>query len=188
MALTKETRFIIAIAIQLAVIFGMIAYKASTLRAGAVVNLRIEPVDPRDMLRGDYITFRYGISSLGRAMLRDGPVRNGETVYVTLRKSGKLWIADAVLKTKPEGEDAPFIRGRVAGGGLESGAPLSAWREAGGPPIRVVYGIEQYFIPEGKGAGLNLRGATNQTFARVVVDRNGKAVLKQIYIDGTPWP
>jgi uncharacterized membrane-anchored protein len=187
MTLTRETKFVIALAIQLAVIFGMIVYKMSVLRRGVEVNVGIEPVDPRDLLRGDYITFRYPVSNLDRTILRDPPVWNGATVYVILERSGKLWTACSAQTTKPEGDDTLFLQGKVAGGGLESGAAAAEWGRSRSTRIHIVYGIEQYFIPEGKGEGLNLRGSI-QPFARVVVDRNGKAVLKQIYIDNRPWP
>ncbi|PJC47845.1 MAG: hypothetical protein CO034_01100, partial [Parcubacteria group bacterium CG_4_9_14_0_2_um_filter_35_11] len=62
--LTKQTKFIIAIAIQLVIIFSIIIFKMAVLTGGAEVLLRIEPVDPRDPLRGDYLTFQYKISNL----------------------------------------------------------------------------------------------------------------------------
>jgi uncharacterized membrane-anchored protein len=50
----------------------------------------------------------------------------------------------------------------------------------------VVYGIEEYFIPEGKGR--DFRFGNKMASARIVVDDNGNAVLKGIIVDGKPWP
>jgi len=188
MAIAKRTRFIMAITLQIAVIFTMIAYKVSILRGGAEVLLKIEPLDPRDMLRGDYITFQYAISNLDQGLLQGTPVRNGDTVYVTLLESGKFWTAYTVHSTKPQGDALLFLKGKVASGGLASGASPADSHLARGSRIHVVYGIEEYFIPEGKGRGINLRGIMNESFARVAIDRNGKAVLRQIHLDGKPWP
>lgn len=172
-----------AIALQLAVIFTMIAYKTSILRAGTEVLLKIEPIDPRDMLRGDYITFHYAISNFDQGLLQGAPVRSGETVYVTLRQSGKLWTAQSVQRTVPQGDTLPFLMGKVASGASRTDSKLTR-----GSRIHVVYGIEEYFIPEGKGRGINLRGVDNESFARVSIDRNGRAVLRQLYLGGKPWP
>jgi hypothetical protein len=55
--ITKQTKFIIAIVIQLVIIFTIIIFKIAVLRSGTEVLLRIKPVDPRDPLRGDHLTF-----------------------------------------------------------------------------------------------------------------------------------
>ena len=54
MNFTKQTKFIIAIGIQLVILFAIIIFKSSVLIGGTEVLLKIEPVDPRDILRGDY--------------------------------------------------------------------------------------------------------------------------------------
>ncbi len=182
MAIAKRTRFIMAITMQLAVIFTMIAYKVSILRGGAEVLLKIEPVDPRDMIRGDYITFQYAISNLDQGLLQGTPVRNGDTVYVTLLQSGKFWTAHAAQRTTPQGDALVFLKGTVASGASRTDSKLPR-----GSRIHLVYGIEEYFIPEGKGKGITLR-MMNESFARVAIDRDGKAVLRKIHLDGKPWP
>jgi uncharacterized membrane-anchored protein len=52
--------------------------------------------------------------------------------------------------------------------------------------LHIVYGIEEYFIPEGQGR--NFSFWNKEAAARVAVDENCNAALKQIYIDGEPWP
>ncbi|MDD5555750.1 MAG: GDYXXLXY domain-containing protein [bacterium] len=188
MAIRRRTSFILAVALQVAVILGMIAYKTSILMMGTVVDLAIEPVDPRDLLRGDYVTFQYAISEPRRSLVTGGAVRNGETVYVVLERSGQLWNAVSVQRTVPAAGDVLFLRGKVAGGGLDSGVTADDWNRAPHARIRIVYGIEEYFIPEGTGAALDLGGRTVTPFARVSVDRKGRAVLKGIFIDDRRWP
>lgn len=55
--MTKETKFILAIVFQIIVIFAIIIFNLSVFTSGAEVLLRIVPADPRDLLRGDYISF-----------------------------------------------------------------------------------------------------------------------------------
>ena len=171
--LTKQTKFIIAIAIQLVIIFSIIIFKMAVLTGGAEVLLRIEPVDPRDPLRGDYLTFQYKISNLDSYLFSYSPVKDGDTVYVPLEQQGKYWVAvRGIQKTKPTDEGKIFIRGKIS--------------SSYGTRVHVVYGIEDYFIPEG--AGQDFTFWRREVAARVSVDENGDAVLKQIYVDDKPWP
>lgn len=171
--LTKQTKFIIAIAVQLVIIFGIIIFKVAVLTGGTEVLLRIEPVDPRDPLRGDHLTFSYKISNLDSYLFKYSPIRDGDTIYVPLRQQGKYWVAVfGVQKTKPTDEGKIFIKGKI---------PSSY-----GNKIHVIYGAEDYFIPEGVGQGFTFW--RREVSAKVSIDKDGNAVLKQIYVDDKPWP
>lgn len=170
--LTKQTKFIIAIIIQLVIIFSIIIFKMAVLTSGAEVLLRIEPVDPRDPLRGDHLTFSYEISSLDSYLFNYSPVKKGDTVYVPLKQQGKYWVVVFGIQKTKLTDGKIFIRGKV----------VSSY----GNKIRVIYGIEDYFIPEG--AGQDFTFWRREAAARVSIDKNGNAVLKQIYVDGKPWP
>jgi len=184
--ITKKTKFISAVALQAAIIFAIIIFKLSVLSLGADVLLRIEPVDPRDILRGDYATFQYSsITSLESYISGGQLIRNGDAVYVVLKQSGKYWIAQNVQKTKPLNREI-FIKGRVVSGGVEARSDVFSNQRFSNSRIHVVYGIEEYFIPEGKGQGFSFRN--KEAAARVVIDVNGNAVLKEIYVDDKPWP
>ena len=116
--MAKQTKFILAIALQAIIIFAIVIFKMSVLTGGTDVLLKIAPVDPRDMLRGDYATFQYSNVSNLDSYISDGqPIRNGDTVYVVLRQSGKYWMARNVQKTKPLSGDIA-LKGKVASGGM----------------------------------------------------------------------
>ena len=183
--MTKQTKFILAIALQVVIVFAIIIFKLSVLTGGTDVLLKIAPVDPRDLLRGDYATFQYDISNFDSYYVSEQQIKNGDTVYVVLRQSGKYWIAQSVQKNKPTGSEL-FIRGKVESGGLESQIDPLVYQRFGGSRFHVVYGVEQYFIPEGKGR--NFSFWNKEAAARVAVDDNGNAALKQIYVDDKPWP
>lgn len=181
--MTRQTKFILAIAFQAIVIFAIIIFKMSILAGGTDVFLKIAPVDPRDVLRGDYVTFQYDISNIYSYLSGGQQIRNGDNVYVVLgRHGGKYQTAEKIQKTKPT-DGRVFIKGTVSSGGVDAQSDISQF---GSPIIHVVYGIEEYFIPEGKGQGFSFRD--KEAAARVVIDENGNAVLKQLYINDKPWP
>lgn len=183
---TKQTKFILAIALQVVIIFAIIIFKLSVLSGGTEVFLRIEPVDPRDYLRGDYIDFRYNISVLDSYYAQENQIRNGDTVYVVLRETNKNSYAESVQKSRPIGNKL-FIKGKVESGGSETDFDSSSRKyNANLPKLHIIYGIEQYFIPEGTGRNFNF--PRKELAAQVVIDDNGNALLKQIYIDDKPWP
>lgn len=183
--LTKQGKFLVAVSLQVAIIFAIIIFKLAVLAGGTDILLQIEPVDPRDLLRGDYATFQYNISN-PNSYLADETVRSGDTVYVTLRYAGKYWVASRVSKSKPT--SGVFLKGKVESGGAQSAE--GQFRIPGFNTdlarFHVVYGIEEYFIPEGTGRNFNFWG--RDAGALVKVDDGGRAVLKQIYIDDRPWP
>ena len=180
--MTKQTKFISAIALQLMILIVIIIFKVSVISSGTDILLEIEPVDPRDMLRGDYATFQYSdVSNVYSYNTGAQQIRNGDTVYVVLGQRGKYWTEERIQKTKPVRGEI-FIKGKVDRGGEDD----LAYRSSSRYRLHITYGIEEYFIPEGKGQGFNFRN--KDASARIAVDENGNAVLKEIYIDDKPWP
>lgn len=180
--MTKQTKFISAIVLQSIILITIIVFKISVISSGADILLKIEPVDPRDMLRGDYVTFQYSnVSNVYSYNINNQQIRNGDTVYVVLRQRGKYWTENRIQKTKPSKGEI-FIKGKIDRGGVEDLSNGSSVNSR----THIIYGIEQYFIPEGQGQDFSFRN--KDASARVAVDENGNAVLKKIYIDDKPWP
>ena len=96
------------------------------LRRGTVVLLESGPVDPRDLLRGDYVILSHKISVLPAALFAAGvPQRHtgGTPVFVRLEKRGEFHEAVAA-SFSPLDADAghPVLRGTVSswsGGGSD---------------------------------------------------------------------
>jgi uncharacterized membrane-anchored protein len=184
--LTKQTKFVLAISLQIAIILLIVVFKLAILGSGTDILLKVSPVDPQDPLRGDYVAFQYDdISSLPFYYTRDQNIRNGDTVYVVLSQSGKYWIGESFQKSKPPAGKL-FIKGKVESGGVENQPNIFSYQRSVSDQLHIVYGIEQYFIPEGQGRNFNF--LNKEVAARVAVDDSGNAVLKQIYVDGKPWP
>lgn len=187
MVLDQKTKFIGAIIIQLVAIFSIILFKLLILGSGTEVILHVSPVDPRDYLRGDYVAFRYDISSISGYQFDYFPILNGDVVYVPLVKSGQYWsfsgMPESVTKNKPK-KGKVYIKGTVVSGeNIGENNYIKSWDR---PAIGIAYGIEQYFIPVG--SGTNFSFWNHDVSAAVQVGDSGEAVLKKIYVDGKEWP
>ena len=182
--ISPKTKFTLAIAIQVLILLTVIVYKLSILSGGTEVFLRIQPIDPRDPLRGDYATFRYDISNIASYEFRNESVNNGETIYVTLTKNGKYWSVENASKKKPN--TGIFLKGKLVSGGKDNSPSSLSGKMPQNNDLRAEYGIESYFIPEGKGR--NFSFANKDAGALVKVDDNGNAVLEKIFVDDKSWP
>ena len=59
--------------LQIGFLGWIIAGRAAVLRNGTEVLLKVEPVDPRDLLRGDYVSLGYEISRIPVKLIADMP-------------------------------------------------------------------------------------------------------------------
>lgn len=150
----------------------MIISKQSTMRTGKSVVLETVPVDPRDLLRGDYIILRYKISTLDLNEIKSEKenYKAGEAIFVKLEPKEKFWEAVAV-QNKKSTDNGLYIRGRT--------------RYSYNKKLEVIYGIESYFVPEGGGKEIerSMRGRKSSVSVEAVVDSSGNALIKKVYID-----
>ncbi len=208
MKLNKTQKILVAVLVQVLILGFLLLSKYFLFANGTEIILRIYPIDPTDPLRGDYITFEYDISEIYD--YNQGVVNEGDTVYIPINKTGKYWYArnEIILKEKPE--TGLFIKGVVEEvdkrGGFEEPIPLPPPPKESredmvvevGPEmdeelgyyvenlVQIKYGIEEYFIPEGVGRDFDF--SSKDISAKVVIDSNGEAMLKQVFIDNQPWP
>jgi len=173
---TKKIVLIATAFLWIIIALSLIASKQQTLTKGRKVLLETVPVDPRDFLRGDYVILNYKISSLDlKSMPTDkSGYRGGDVVYVCLIPSGKFWTAGelACRKDKFASSGSVYIKGRV--------------RSAYSGKLNVEYGIESYFVPEGKGVEIerNMRGrGPTKVSVEASIDAQGNAVIHKVYIN-----
>ena len=168
-----KLRFALGVALQLLVLLAVAGSWQRTLATGTVIQLETVPVDPRDLFRGDYVQLSYKISTLDLAALGStGSFAPGSTVYVGLEERGPYWEATSVGTTHPGGL---AIRGTVWTHFAGSGGGLG-----------VRYGLESYFVPEGKGR--LIERAQRPVTVEVSVDGGGRAVIRRLLVDGQPVP
>lgn len=196
-------KFAAVVCLQILIIFILIAFKLVVLTGGTEIMLRLMPVDPRDPFRGDYVTFQYeGLSTIESVYFNDKNVQEGETVYVPLRKSGKVWTLDyyagGVQRSFPDEPNTTFIKARIASinytdyewdDSLDINIPYDdSYRRPNTSrtfTATLSYGIEEYFIPEGSGWNMNTQNGP--VYAQVALDQRGNAVLKKLYTETGPW-
>ncbi|HHZ10133.1 MAG TPA: GDYXXLXY domain-containing protein [Rhizobiales bacterium] len=168
--------------VQIAFLSWMIAGRAAILRNGAEVLLRIQPIDPRDLLRGDYVVLAYDISQIPAAIIANVPegmtVTEEGPIYVRLAKGvDKHWNAVSANLGKPSATPpAPGevdIRGWMPGG----------WSFSRDITVRIEYGIERFYLPEGEGLPIQNDIRERPFSMLVAVARDGSPQIKAL-LDG----
>jgi len=176
----RRTLLIIAVAFQVLVLAFIAGKREYIARTGDVVYLRTAPIDPRDLFRGDYVRLRYeaSIVPLARASADIAEQMKkyafGETVYAALEKGeGGLAEVTGLSTTRPA--SGIFIKGRLA----------QAWRFGTVAPetAAVEYGIEAYYVQEGKGLEIEKQQGMRTTIQtplemEVALGGDGTAVIR----------
>jgi uncharacterized membrane-anchored protein len=180
-------RALAAILILGGLILLLVESRARILRSGTEVRLATAPVDPRDLFRGDYVILSYKISTLDPAVL-DGEkaLKRNQTVYVRLAPGADGFAeAKGIYFTKPAlatGES--LIEGRVTStSSCLTGADGEPDCKLGTRAIRVAYGLESYFVPQGTGKAIE-RTERKRIEIVAAVAASGQAAIKRLLIDG----
>jgi len=179
--MNQKKIFYITAVFWLLIFSGLILYKEYTRRTGMEVLLKTVPIDPRDLFRGDYVTLDYEISTLD---LKEIPAEDSyfdydDRIYLVLELKDGYGVPKKIYKNPPE--DKLYIKGKVK-------EVLYDWEteEAGIKELRVDYGIESYFVPEGKGIEIERERWTGGegVDVKVAVDKYGNAVIKSLLVGG----
>ena len=195
--MTDNRRFAIGLGVllagQIAFLGFMIADRVTLLNSNNVVSLKTEPVDPRDIFRGDYVVLRYAISNIALTAYKGtSDLSEGDTVYVELseNKTGK-WHAVALdTKMMEPAKGNHIIRGRITR--IDKRSPQltperKKPREAPCPlcgTAHIKYGIESYFVPEGEGRDLENARDSQALTVNVALAGDGEAAIKSLALDG----
>lgn len=168
-----KTRLLIAVVtLQILWILGTIAAQEFKHHPGTLVHLRAYPVDPRDLLRGDYLVLRYDVSQLSDTLF-EPPLTQalppGTPVSVVLEMKDGIHQAVRATRGSLDASDGQIIlRGTVGPG-----------RNPGNTPV--TYGLERFYVREGTG---NPQGMLT---AEVAIPPHGSAALKDLRLDGIPY-
>lgn len=165
--------------LQTAALSAIVVNRDRLLKQGREIVMAVQPLDPRDIFRGDYVTLGYPITQF---TLPDAPtpegLQRGEAVYVVLKKGEKnAWTVSRAATSFPKdvtGDDV-VIRGRVQS--VYSGP------EGKGVTVNARYGIETYFVPEGTGRKIEDEVRERTVEAILAVGADGEAALKGLIID-----
>ena len=178
-----------AAAVQTAAIGWMVWDRISLLKNGREIVLPIIPVDPRSLFRGDYVILDYPVSSVPASLMTpELKAAQPSTFYVTLAKKGAEWEPVALSAKAPVATaDAIVMKARMRWGWNETTRRRVNDAATNTAPERVHavrYGIESYFVPEGKGRALEQTARERKLAAVIAVDASGNAAIKGLMIDG----
>ncbi|MBS3082184.1 GDYXXLXY domain-containing protein [Candidatus Pacearchaeota archaeon] len=152
----------VIVLVFLFILGGFLLYVSYPLLSTKKVVLATQPVDPFDILRGQYMTIRYEIGNI--PLIRGAQV--GNQVYVTL-----LEDTSGISRYESSSLDKPlldelFIRGRIISISEDS--------------MRLEYGIEQYFFER------NARIEAINIDVEIKLSDNGGARIFRLLKDGQP--
>lgn len=164
---------IAAVLLQLLALAGM-AGKRETIRAyGEKIYLRSAPIDPRDPFRGDFVRLSYDLSNVKESDMRGTLIQRkkekGTPVYAVLKSGGDdVYALDYLTDEKPE--QGVFLKGYTT----------YRWEYQNSAPVK--YGIEKYFVQQGKGLEMETRlGSRNALQVpiemQIAVGNDGTAVI-----------
>lgn len=154
------------VALQLLFFVGWTGVEQYRVTSGESILVKVVPLDPRDLLRGQYLRLGYEFSrpwdfTAARVQVpADGPV------WVVLRRAGEFHVPARLALERPTtlGPGEVALRGRARYGRYE-------------------FGVEQYFVPEGSATP-----AVSDLTVRLRVTASGTARIEQVYVKGVPWP
>lgn len=168
--------------VQIGFLSWIIAGRAAILRHGKEVLLRVEPVDPRDLLRGDYISVNNSISRIPVKLIANipqGKFSSDDTSIVVRLKKGAdgywqptaAWFGKAPASASPDEAD---IAGHLAEGwGLRD--PEAT--------IAPEYGIDRFYVPEGEGMAIQADMRVRPFGIKLALSANGTPQIKAL-MDG----
>lgn len=133
------------------------------------ILLMCHTVDPQDIVRGDYMWLRYDIGDAPAGL----KAKRGDDVWVLLEeRSGHFVVAGADTHRLTPGPGQKLVRGTAE----------PDWRTAQ-HSVRIEYGIERYFVPEGRGT---------PRFKKIEVEASvspaHRLYIKHVLLDGRRYP
>ena len=205
---------VLIIVLQVLSLVGFVIYQESLKDTGTKIILQTIPVDPRDLLRGEYVELRYEISEItienircyrlclgydledksDRSKSREDflSTAEGENIYVLLAKepykreilsitSDASWYVYDISDSFSFGnKNSAGIESIIIKGTIEEVEEVFTEKDSA-IRISVDYGIEQYFVEEGKG---RIVEDADDVKVEVNIANNGKAFITELIVDG----
>jgi uncharacterized membrane-anchored protein len=170
--------------VQTAALAKIVTGRQALLTSGREIVMKVTPVDPRDLFRGDYVILGYGLSPLNSSTLKDASglddIAKGSVAYVTItEEAGHIW--------KPVRVTPSYPAQLAAGEAVLKGLVTHRWTESGpggASTLNLQYGIENYFVPEGTGKRLEQMVRDQTVEAVIAVGTQGEAAIKGLIIAG----
>lgn len=134
--------------------------------SGTSILVKVIPVDPRDLLRGQYLNLAYEFSRPWDSTVVRLQIPDDAPVWVVLRRDGPFHVPRRMSLERPAvlDPDEIALEGRARG-------------------RRYTFGVEQYFVPEGTATP-----TVSDLTVRLRVGPTGMARIEHVYVKGAAWP
>ena len=156
---------------QVLYVLGVAAAGYATTALGQQVVLATTPIDPRDLLHGDFVRLRYAISEnpLGRWRAA-APPRRRQAVFALLATGpDSLSTTVGVYPQAPKpGAGQAVLRGWVT----------NVYRSS----FSLRFNLERYYVPEGSGLRLEKAGRLHPLRVRVSIAPWGQARIASVTV------
>lgn len=155
---TVESGYLLmALLIPVLFILGMTLKPVMTLQFGQTIQLQTQPVDPKDLFRGDYIDLFYDMNQLE---IKDGNLEGlptdyneenlrGKTVYALLKPSADHKTYEVSRYTMSSPKDGIYLKGSINYAYLNGSSSAKDHLI-----LNIDFGIDRYFIEENTGTDL----------------------------------
>jgi uncharacterized membrane-anchored protein len=163
----KNKILFLIVLLQTAFFISWFFHEASKLKDPQAKTILVKtiPVDPRDLISGNYFTLNYEFSNswnFNKQWLGNDKI--GTEVYAVLKQQDQWFVPDYLSFSKPklrEGQAA--IKGKVA------------------QYSRIEYGVEKFFISENQKAP---NSRTDKVEVMLAIDENLNAKIKNLLVNG----
>lgn len=181
-----RSRLLIAAALlalaQIAFLSWIIAGRAAILRNGQEVLLKVEPVDPRDLFKGDYVRLGYEIRDVPARLIENAPQGTFRLVegpiFLRLAKDD-----DGFWRTRAAFMGAPFTTPAAVGEVDIRGHMNGGWDIDQSGSITVDFDIDRFYVPEGDGRQIEIDLRVRPFGILVAVAKDGTPQIKAL-MDG----
>lgn len=166
----KHRQLLFALVFPVVALAALTAYKAFKRFSGIELTIPITGYDPRDLLSGHYLTYRMDF----KQEICQGKRRDTQVFLCVVQDGDDISSRVVSSPSRSMNEDCTaIIRGRC-----------DRWR--------FVTGVERFYVPEEHSRTLDriVRGwgsDTDRAKLVISVDDSGRAVVKDLLIDGKPW-
>jgi len=170
---SSYVRWGLIVLLQLGLIAAPLVERLQVQFTGQEVTLELIPVDPRDLLRGDYVIVNLAISRLSSSAAESaGSLERGDRVYVGLDMDANGVAQPAGLHLERAEAGALAIAGTV--------------RRVNADRIFIDYGLDAFFLPEGTGLEIERLPAERVQLVIALSD-DGRSLPLRLLVDGEPF-
>jgi len=161
----------IVVAAQVLYVLGVAGAGYATTALGKQVTLATAPIDPKDLLSGDFVRLRYGISTMPLGQWHgEGVPRRRQAVFVLLAAGpDSLSTAVGLYPQAPTaGPNQAVLRGWVT----------DVYRNS----LNMRFNLERYYVPEGSDLRLEKAGRLHPLRVRVSIAPWGQARITRVAV------